>query len=184
MIRALTTIIALSVALFLAGCGDDDKNDISGHYSQSFESGIYAHEQAPCEPPYKTEGDSGFCYEPIEMTNELGLLEVKGGKMQIAVNLAFFNWQTCTLKGTAEKEGEAWVYRDDKFGNGCELTITKDGEQILLSTDETASCSGHCGSAGAIDGTRFDISSRKEGKLSPRELECIIPERAENAENC
>ena len=184
MIRALTTVIALSVAFLLAGCGED-KDDISGRYIRTFESGIYSHDQKPCEDPYFLDEETNQCYEHIEVTNELGLRKIDDKSLDFAFTLAFFNWNTCAAKGVAMKDGDGWLYDNGGEGaNACKLRIVRQGDAIVLRTDEVANCSAYCGERGNIDGAEFAISSRTASEMSARDIECILPESAENGETC
>ena len=182
MIRGASAFLAVAVVLMISACKE---KDISGIYIHSFESGVYAHNQEPCEAPHRiAEGTADYCYEPIEVSNALGLKSLENGEMQFAIRLVFFNWHSCSLRGVAQKDRDTWVYRDDRYHEDCVLRIRHDENSILLNTDEGATCNAYCGARGQFNDARFDLDTLVKKQVSLQDIDCIIKEGDVETEQC
>lgn len=175
IIALLVTLVLFAGALHLFTIAfiAQSQPDPTGMYSIAFESGIYAHDEDICLPPYKVEKGSGFCYEPIDVENELGLLKRPDGDLDFATHLVFFNWHTCSLKGKAVWDDGEWVYTEKDEALPCTLRIRVDGGNVYMAADADARCRAHCGMRGSLDGIIFPISSRQDKQITKADINCI-----------
>ncbi len=175
--RALSLLAVFSV-LFISAC---QQENISGIYSTSHKSGIYAGHDGTCEPPLEKEDGSGRCYESFDITDRLGLLELDNGDLQFAASLWFFNAHSCTINGIAKKDDTGWLYESHyDHDMNCSLRINKDKNNITFAVDEDALCRYYCGMRGDLDEAVFPLSSKTKSSVIEEDINCITS----NSERC
>ena len=100
----------------------------------------------------------------------LEIVKTGPGQAYIRAHLEFFNGHSCAIHCIARLEGAALVYRPHDPGNGCVLTLKKDGNRVVFSDAGNACKTQYCGERGAFDGAAFDYAGRRDIRYMARLL--------------
>lgn len=98
----------------------------------------------------------------IHTEDVLEIVKLAPDKVYFRTRLTFENGHMCTLWGVAKQEGTALVYRDvpDAGSPQCVLSIVMDGKRIEF-RDPDGRCQSYCGARGVLNGSGFDLTSRR-----------------------
>lgn len=96
--------------------------------------------------------------------NIVEIVPIGGHAAYLRVELAFFNYHTCSILGIGKAVGRRIVYYDhsDTLPSDrppCVLTVSRRGTDLLIEDDLT--CKAYCGERGGLTGITVPFASRR-----------------------
>jgi hypothetical protein len=86
----------------------------------------------------------------------------------VQLQLSFFNYHSCFMRGDARLEGQKLVLREKVPGEPeCSLSIWTEGQNLRW--EDAGTCDYHCGSRGHFSDGKIALSSRRVLKTLPPE---------------
>lgn len=137
--------------------------DISGRYSRIIRA-IYTTERQPdgdCPlGSFPTDILEQCSYEE-DLPRDVFLRLNDDNTLDFGINLIFERDHSCTLYRRARPAHGHWRYEEKDSDTGalqCAMTITIEGDAIIMRTDENANCRNYCGARGSMDYMKLEQS--------------------------
>lgn len=149
----LAAALLLAIAA-LAACATTAPNaldELKGRYTRQFRSGTF-------------EGPS------YDVEDAINIRRTGATQADIYVFLNFYNGHSCEIAGHATLDGERLVLHippEDENHENCVLTLSREGENIVVHDVERTCLLQFCGMRGSFEGATLPYASRRPARFAP-----------------